>query len=155
MIHRRTLWLALVVLVGLACRSAGTDAREQHTRDSTSVDAALQRYAALVIAMDHDAIGRLFADSGRLLRAGQPPMIGPAAVSAFLESYQDYHVEQNEITPDSTQVQGDSARQVGRYHQRVQLPDHTTVEVRGHFETIWTKVGTDWRIASMRAEGDR
>ena len=76
--------------------------------------------------------GELAAPGARRLSA-RPPF-GPfsslsAAITLLVE----------EMTADSVTTNGDTAVQVGRFRQRVQVPAGDTVEVRRGFRAAWLR----------------
>ena len=147
---RRLAALAFALaFAGCAKTDSEAVARKQAV-DSLQVEARLQRYAFLTMRMDHAGIASLFAPDGRLLRPGQPDLVGPDSIRAFLASFLGYHVLEEHIAAETTTVRADSARQAGTWRQRVQLPDGKVVEVHGRFATRWMRDNSDeWMIKSM------
>ena len=146
--------LVAVVAIGLGlagCAGKDPDAiAKKRAVDSLQVEARLQRYAFLALRMDNAGIASLFAPDGRLLREGQPPLVGPDSIRTFLASFLGYHVLEEHIAAETTAVAADSARQAGTWRQRVQLPDGKVVEVHGRFHTRWMRDNSDeWMIKSM------
>ena len=142
--------LALALaLAGCATKDPDAAAKKQAV-DSLQVEARLQRYAFLTMRMDHAGIASLFAPDGRLLRPGQPDLVGPDSIRVFLSSFLGYHVLEEHIAAETTTVRADSAQQTGTWRQRVQLPDGKVVEVHGRFATHWMRDNSDeWMIKSM------
>ena len=139
----------VIVLAGCAAKDPNAAAKKQ-TVDSLQVEARLQRYAFLAMRMDHAGLASLFAPDGRMLREGQPPLVGPDSIRTFLASFLGYHVLEEHIAAETTTVRADSARQAGTWRQRVQLPDGKVVEVHGRFEAHWMRDNSDeWMIKSM------
>ena len=138
-----------LALAGCASRDSDAIAKKQ-TVDSLQVESRLQRYAFMTLRMDHAGIASLFAPDGRLLREGQPPLVGPDSIQKFLSGFLGYKVLDEHIAAETTAVRADSARQTGTWRQRVQLPDGKVVEVHGRFETRWMRDNSDeWMIKSM------
>ncbi len=52
--------------------------------------AAFEQYARLLRAMDHAGMAALFVPTGRVVNPGETPIVGPAAIDAFLERFADY-----------------------------------------------------------------
>ena len=111
---------------------------------------ALAAYRQAVFDMNVDAIVENFAPSASISHADQPPVIGKAAIGAFLRTFAGFHVSQYTLDADSTRVDGELAWQHGHYHQAVMTPDGKAVEVSGVFDASW-KMQPDghWRITRM------
>jgi ketosteroid isomerase-like protein len=106
--------------------------------------------------MDHAAIAALFDPEGEILHEGQVSTHGRAAIESFLESFSKYQVLENRTEPTSTVVHGDTAEQVGSYHQRVRTPDGQVVEVSGSFRAEWIKAASGtWLIKRMGTSAAR
>ena len=148
--RRLALAAALAALL-LGCAPKDPDAvAKKQAVDSLQVESRLQRYGFLTLRMDHAGIASLFAPDGRLVREGQPPLVGPDSIEKFLAGFLGYHVLEEHIAAETTTVRADSARQAGTWRQRVQLPDGKVVEVHGRFETHWMRDNSDqWMIKSM------
>jgi uncharacterized protein (TIGR02246 family) len=113
----------------------------------SQVRAALQRYAELVEKMDHAAIAALFTEDGEVVNPGRDPIKGPAAIEAFLKQFSDYHVLNEMMIPQKTQVDGDRANQEGTFKQRVRGPDGNIIDVSGTFTIDWIRDSSGaWRI---------
>lgn len=107
--------------------------------------------------MASDSIGAMYLPDGALAVPGRTPIVGPAAIRAFLESFAGYHVLAYETVSDSVRLRGDTAFQSGRWWQRVSLPAGDTVSVSGGLSAEWVRnargewhlrrMGTDSRVA--------
>ena len=119
--------------------------------EEARVEAALFRYAQLVLAMDHSALAELFTPEAEISHAGGTPVRGRAAIYSFLSSFVDYQVLEYSIAPASTLIHGDGAAQSGMYRQRVRTPQGQVLEVSGHFEAQWLRDRSGaWLISHMR-----
>lgn len=144
---KRALYCGAVLagLIGGAPR-----AEAQTARDSVAVVAALERYTGFVRRQASDSIAALFTPDGQLLDASRPPITGPTAIEAFLDSFRAYHVLADTMTQSTLLLQGDSAVQTGRFRQLVQLPAGDTVVAQGGFRIVWARDGRgDWRVRRM------
>ncbi len=147
--------LLAFALVGCAAKDPDAVPKKQ-ALDSLQVEARLQRYAFMTLRMDHAGIASLFAPDGRLLREGEPALVGPDSIQKFLSSFMGYHVLDEQVKAETTTVRADSARQVGTWRQRVKLPDGKVVDVHGRFETRWMRDTADeWMIKSMGTTSER
>jgi ketosteroid isomerase-like protein len=117
--------------------------------DSAGLDRALQHYADLISRMAHDSIAALYLPDGELAAPDRDPIVGPAAIAAFLKSFSAYQVYSHRMTADTVRFRGDTALQIGTFRQRVRLPDGTTVEAAGIFRAEWLQVGGTWRVRRM------
>jgi len=150
--------LAALLLLAWAAGSLGCAGHEGAAGDAAprpdspqaQVEAALGRYAALVLAMDHAGIAAMFAAEGAIVNDGQPPIRGPVKIRAFLESFSGYKVLANDMETSRTVVEGETAVQEGTYHQRVRTPEGKVLEVSGRFEVRWARSGPgEWLIEQM------
>jgi Tol biopolymer transport system component len=103
------------------------------------VEAALAEYARDLRALDAARLAAAYAPDGELLDPGMPPHQGPAAIKAFLDSFQGVVIESASMTPDSTEVWGTAALTFGRYAQRVRVGDTPAADYRGRFVVEWAK----------------
>jgi len=114
------------------------------------LEAALARYARLSTAMAHDSVAALFTEDGELAGGGPAPLVGPAAIAAFLHTFSGYHVLEDELVADTTRIVADTAWQDGTYRQRVVIPSGDTVQVSGRFRITWRDLpGAGWKIRRM------
>lgn len=132
---------SLVLVCALAVPVAASPAAE--------LQAALARYEKLVRAMDHAAIAALFTDDGEVVNEGERPIMGPAAIDGFLQTFAAYRVIRYEIVATKTTINGPAAVQTGSFHQRVRVPDGQVVDVFGKFKAEWILTARGWRIWRM------
>ena len=138
-------------MMAMASMIASCDsARDDSATATAAVNAALARYAKFATAMAHDSVAALFAERGELGGAGQPTIVGPAAIRAHLESFKGYHVLTNDLHADTTLASRDTAYQAGTFRQRVIIPNGDTVVAQGRFSVVWARERGDvWRIKTM------
>jgi len=120
------------------------------------VRAALARYVDLARHMDHAGVAAMFAPDGEIVNPGQATVRGPTAVEAFLRGFDAYRVTFYLMAAERTVVDGDRARQSGRFRQIVTTPDGTQVRPSGTFSIDWVRTapGT-WRIQRAATTPDR
>src|SRR5262249_53888000 len=122
----------------------------QEDKQTQSLEAALEHYNRLVERMQSDSIAALFTPDGELGSAGQNPIVGPAAIAAYLHTFDQYKVLSEQMTVDSASIAGDTGFQRGRYAQTVILPSGDTVSVSGNFTVTWLSIGSgNWRVRRM------
>jgi ketosteroid isomerase-like protein len=133
----------LVVLVALtACANPERD-----------VDSALGAYRRSIVEMNVDATVELFAPSASISHANEPPVIGKAAIGAFLRTFSGYKVTSYDLAAASTRISGNTAAQHGTYHQAVDTPDGQHLQVGGVFDASWRlEPDGHWRITRMHTE---
>jgi uncharacterized protein (TIGR02246 family) len=131
-----------LVLVALIAAAACTSPERQ-------VDDALAAFRKSIADNNVDATVSLLAPDASLSNANEPPIIGTAAIGAFLRTFAGFHIDDYQLTGVSTQVNGDTATQRGHYHQAVTTPDGKPVEVDGVFEAIWKQRNGQWRLERM------
>lgn len=142
--------LVLFSLALSACHPRTTALSPSTTTQAAEVERALARYEAFTLAMAHDSLAAMFASDGILAAAGQPDVVGPAAIAAHLRAFVGFRVLADSLHADSTRIEQGRARQVGTYWQRVRVPQGDTVEVRGRFEAEWVRVsGVGWRLRRL------
>jgi ketosteroid isomerase-like protein len=113
------------------------------------VNDSLAAFRKSIQDMNVDATVALLAPNASISHADQPPVIGTAAIGAFLRGFAQFHVTAYELTGVSTHVNGDAATQHGHYHQEVTTPDGKPVVVDGVFDASWRKRDGKWRIETM------
>jgi ketosteroid isomerase-like protein len=144
--RRTSAFLAcLVLLTGCVNQKV-----EKMKFDKQVVERRLQRYSGLVLAMDNADIARMFAPDGEMVNPSRPAVHGREAIEKFLASYSDYKVLANEDTPSSTLIDGDTAEQLGNYHQKVRAPDGQLFETNGRLEIEWERAAPgQWLIVQL------
>jgi len=152
--------LALLVLslaTSTTCTTSGpTGSPEEIAAGRAAVNAELQHYSELVVAMDHAGIAALFAPQGEIVNPGARPVRGPDAIAKYLRGFSRYRVVDDRLAPARTVVHGDTARQVGFYEQHVRTPKGDTLHATGRFEATWLRVRPrEWRILRMETLPDR
>jgi ketosteroid isomerase-like protein len=141
----------LVVLLACAAMAGCVNRKEEKMKfDQAAVENRLQRYSALVLSMDSAGMARMYMPDGELVNPRRPAVKGRDAIQKFLEGYSDYKVLSNEDTPTSTMIDGDTAEQLGTYHQKVRAPDGQVFETSGRLEIEWQHAGPgEWLIVQL------
>jgi hypothetical protein len=122
----------------------------QRPADTAGLGAALRHFTVLTGRMANDSIGALYLPDGVLGAPDRPPIVGTAAVTAFLATFAGYHVLAYATRADSVRVRADTAFQVGRWWQRVRVPAGDTVSVKGGFRAEWVRIAPrEWRIRRL------
>jgi ketosteroid isomerase-like protein len=159
-----------LLLVSLTGRRSAREASapvafpsDQASSERATITALLQRYCTFVGQMAHDSIAAMYAPDGRLDAPGRAPVVGPSAISAFLQSFAAYRVIHYALVLDSLNVYADTAETLGRWWQRVRVPAGDTVEVSGGVRAKWVRsraggwllhsMGTDSRAAGTPPPG--
>jgi ketosteroid isomerase-like protein len=131
----------------LLCVASAVRVQAQRPADTAGIGAALQHFTALTGRMANDSLGALYLPDGVLAAPDRAPIVGPAAVTAFLATFSNYHVLAYATRADSARVRGDTVEQLARWWQRVRVPAGDTVSVSGGLRTEWVRVGPGlWRI---------
>lgn len=115
------------------------------------VEAAMHRYADLLVTGTAQEVAAAYTSDGELLEAGMDALHGPAAIRAFLEPLAaQFEVEEAAMDTDSVDVFGAVAYQWGRYHQRAAEHEKPAQEYRGRYVAKWQRdTGGTWRIARL------
>lgn len=103
------------------------------------VEAALAEYSRNLKALDSAKLASSYEADGELLDPGMAPHKGPAAIKAFLDSFQGVVIESASMTPESTEVWGAAAVVFGTYAQRVRVGDTPAADYRGRFVAEWAR----------------
>jgi len=138
-----------------AKRSSPNAAKQLTAADrqaTLEVEAALQRYSAVVLAMDLDAIAASYTADGELADAGEPVHRGPADIRNFMSAFKDVRLEANDHVTESIFILGSTAKQNGTYRQRATVAGET-VDVRGRFTADWVRQSDGrWLLRRMTTE---
>ena len=111
----------------------------------------LNQYAELLRQQDAAALSAMFEPSGSMAHQGQPPIVGRAAIQAFLESFASYKVLSHHMKVVSAVARSGTVEQTGTYEQAVRTPEGRTLQVAGTFTATWhEEQGGAWLIQSMR-----
>jgi len=142
----------LVIGLGLVALVACVLPKQDAQSDRRAIEAGLQRYGALIQAMDADGVAQMFTEDGELGTRGQPPQHGRDAIRAYLKSFGNVKVLSDEMTRASIDVNGDSATARGGYRQTAKVGDDAPVHVHGGFESVWARQSDGrWLIKQMTA----
>ena len=118
--------------------------------DRAEVQAQLHRYEGLMLAMDIPGIAAIFAPEGEMVNPKRPPVHGRDAIVKFLGDYSDFKVLANTDTSTSTLIDGDTAEQLGNYHQKVRSPEGKVFETSGRLEIEWVRTASgEWLIYQL------
>jgi len=140
--------LALLVAFGFALSGCAT--KVDTRADKAAVDAGLQRYSQLLLAMDSSGIAAMFAPEGEVVNPSQPPVHGREAIRAFIASFSDFHVLANVDASSSILIDGSTAEQIGTYRQSVRSPQGHVFDVSGRLEIEWIKDASgQWLIQQL------
>ena len=139
-----------IAVLALIAGAESHSALARSTGDSAGVAAALEHYVGFVRQMASDSIAELYTADGELLATGRPPIVGPKAIQAFLDSFSAYHVLADSMKPATLEVRGDTALQTGTFWQLVQVPAGDTVVAHSGFEILWLRDRqSGWRVRRM------
>lgn len=118
--------------------------------DAAKINAALEKYRTLTLAMDSAALAAMFAPDGVLDNGSGAPLQGPDAIRTFLSSFSNVQVLSNTMTADSLKIDGSTAVQTGTFEQRAKVGSNE-VTAKGTFEIQWAKQ-PDGRWLIQRAQ---
>ena len=114
------------------------------------VSQRLAQYVELLRRQDAAALSGMFEPSGFMAHQGQPPVVGPAAIRAFLESFASYKVLSHQMQVSSVVARGTTVEQAGTYAQAVLTPEGRTLQVAGKLNAVWhQEPGGAWFIQGM------
>lgn len=145
---RRAAVLVLVAAVVGCAPAAPPEPMVDVAAEEAAIRAISARWLELEGARDAAGIAGLFADDGRLVWAGQDPVIGPAAIQAFLvKEYEENPRQTSTWTTERVMIAtaGDMAVEFGSFSNAATGQDGTGSD-RGSYVTVLQKVGGTWRI---------
>jgi ketosteroid isomerase-like protein len=113
------------------------------------IDQALQRYSALIVAMDAAAISEMYAPDGVWERQSGP-IQGREAIRRALADAGGVRVLANDMKTAYMSYAGPAVLQTGDFKQTVRLADGKVVEASGRFEATWVRAPNgEWWIRRM------
>lgn len=141
--------LAILVMAAAACAPAApaTPAVDVAAEDA-AVRAVSARWMALEGERDAAGIAGLFAADGRLVWSGQDPVVGPAAIEAFLVAeYAKNPKQTSSWAADHIQISaaGDLAIEFGHYENAMSGADGAG-SGRGNYVTVYEKTDGMWKV---------
>jgi ketosteroid isomerase-like protein len=140
-------FVASAVLVLVACTSLSPSVLSPEVVASQR----LAHFAELLQHQDSQAIAAMFEPGGSMAHQGQPPVVGRAAIQAFLESFANFKVLSYQMHLASAVAHDGTVQQTGTYSQSVRTPDGRTFKVGGTFSAVWQQEADGrWLIQSMR-----
>jgi len=144
--------LVLVLLAGVvvgACTAAPAAPPVDLAAEAEAVRARSAEWLGFTQQKNAAGIAGLFASDGRVVWAGQDPVVGPAAIQAFLAGDFERSPERvSSWSPDRVEVapSGDLAVEYGSYTS-APGPDAEPDE-EGNYSTVYRKVEGAWMIVS-------
>ena len=146
---RQAVWIGGVV-VAAACASVRSPGVDERAR----VEAATQRYAALIRGAPVDSVLTAYTETGELEIPGVGTLKGRKAIRDFLAPLTAaVSVSATEMRSDSIAVTGNVARSTGHYRQVAGPKGGPQGEYRGAFHATWTREADgQWRISRLVME---
>ena len=143
---RRAVWIGGVV-VAAACASVRSPGVDERAR----VEAATQRYAALIRGAPVDSVLTAYTENGELEIPGVGALKGRKAIRDFLAPLAAaVSVSATEMQSDSIAVSGNVAQSSGRYRQVAGPKGGPAAEYRGAFHATWAREADgQWRISRL------
>ena len=143
---RQAVWIGGVV-VAAACASVRSPAVDERAR----VEAATQRYAALIRGAPVDSVLTAYTENGELEIPGVGALKGRKAIRDFLAPLAAaVSVSATEMQSDSIAVSGNVAQSSGRYRQVAGPKGGPAAEYRGAFHATWAREADgQWRISRL------
>lgn len=113
------------------------------------IEASLQRYRSLVLAMDAAAVAEMYAPDGVMERQSGP-LIGRDAIRQALTNTGGVQVQVFEMTTSYLSYNGPAVVHTGDFNQTAKLPNGKIVNVAGRFEATWVRSDSGiWWIKRM------
>ncbi|MGC4102768.1 nuclear transport factor 2 family protein [Ferruginibacter sp.] len=113
------------------------------------MEAAMQKYDALILRLDADAISKLFTADGKLGNIAT----GRDSIKKFLSSFKNVQVLSQHSSTTSINIIADTATQNGIYHQTDVVNNRDTVTVKGEFTARWLWINKKgWFIQQMETK---
>ena len=143
---RQAVWIGGVV-VAAACASVRSPGVDERAR----VEAATQRYAALIRGAPVDSVLTAYTENGELEIPGVGALKGRKAIRDFLTALAAaVSVSATEMQSDSIAVSGNVAQSSGRYRQVAGPKGGPPAEYRGAFHATWAREADgQWRISRL------
>lgn len=136
--------IPLFVLVGLMAVSCGRNLNKD-------VEAAMDKYDAMILGKDVNGIALMFAEDGEMAAPGMASVYGRDNIRQFLEQFSGVQVLKQQSITDSIVWNADTAIQYGTYYQRARVNERE-IEVRGMFQADWiTQPGGELMLQRMSA----
>ena len=142
----QAVWIGGVV-VAAACASVRSPGVDERAR----VEAATQRYAALIGGAPVDSVLTAYTENGELEIPGVGALKGRKAIRDFLTPLAAaVSVSATEMQSDSIAVSGNVAQSSGRYRQVAGPKGGPAAEYRGAFHATWAREADgQWRISRL------
>jgi len=142
----QAVWIGGVV-VAAACASVRSPGVDERAR----VEAATQRYAALIRGAPVDSVLTAYTENGELEIPGVGALKGRKAIRDFLAPLAAaVSVAATEMQSDSIAVSGNVAQSSGRYRQVAGPKGGPAAEYRGAFHATWVREADgQWRISRL------
>jgi len=141
--------LVFMALSAVACAPQTAPPIDLAAEDQ-AVRAVSMQWLELDKAQDFAGIAALFTDDGILYRENENPVVGPAAIEAFMRSTQAENPSRvASWTTDRVEVAatGDLAVEYGSWAETGQGPAGTEQD-EGRYVTVYRKVSGAWKVAA-------
>ena len=114
-----------------------------------TLEEAVGDYAAMTQRMNVEGIAGTFVPSGVLSHTGGEKVVGPAAISAFLQKFADYKITSDRMTVSDIRQERDAWVTEGAFVQAVTTPTGQQVTASGHFSARWICDASKWRLRAL------
>lgn len=113
------------------------------------IEASLQRYRSLVLAMDAAAVAEMYAPDGVWERQSGP-LAGREAIRQALANTGGVQVQSIEMTTSYISYNGPAVVHTGDFNQSIKLLNGKIVTASGRFEATWIRgANNEWWIKRM------
>ena len=138
--------LAVSMLIICSCSQTSTKETPQEI---------IKKYERFVLQMKADSISQLFTADAEVGHENQPVIKGRDSIYAFLSSFKNVHVINNNDEIVSSSIKDNSAIVDGNYKQTVIVSGKDTVNVSGKFTATMTRdKNKNWLISKMKTRSN-
>ena len=129
-------------------------ARAEHkafwpTADFATQYARLARYNNYLSHQWGDSLAAMYLPEGELVAPGRPPVVGPAAIAQFLNSFTNIKVDSSAMTADSVAQSDSGTVQWGRFFQKATPAGQAQITAQGHFVATWRMKDGHWMLRRL------
>ena len=136
------------VAVAAAAVALGQSQKVDHKAEEQRIRELDRAWVAAIAKKDAAAVGKLYADDGRLMPPNAPMVVGREAVAetwgqlfklpGFSLTFEPQHIEVSEA--------GDMAYDVGTYSLSLTPEGAARVQDQGKYVVVWQKVNGEWKV---------
>ena len=142
-IHHGTILMRDIIVAFLICAAMPAFAQGASAQDVSGARDASAKFTAALASGDAQTAASYLTEDAVALPPGRPPINGKAQIQQFLGNMTRAVKNLKYTSEDVRPIDDNTAREIGTFAFKMRDSD-----VDGKYLLVWTKVGSDWKVAA-------